>query len=463
MSSSHDEKKQKELAESIRFKCRYLNADIKIMLAETDLTQANKMAVSRLNDLLAEIKKVDDGLENRDDLSNLDAVWSYVCKLEEYVEHNKKKLLTSDTENVQKQPVAKSKMSAPKPDVKPAAKVMDIAAQRKVAIDRVNAADIPKEFKQQIRDRIGNPSCMNQEENSLCGPVAFIMHLAAADPIKYAETAIQLISKKSMTIENKTSGVTLQLRNNYSAEEMKTRSIDMIFLSALRRDTNVFGIYRSVAKVGEKVESFLGFTFPDDFVKWFKAFFGDCPVRNTAQLFVDGHAASPTIQALAGVHSDSAYADMDKNLRQAVSDTHSGYATSMFMTLGLTNLIIALANNKDPSVTYIYNPNDDERLPVLGIECCHYVKVNKLEVVSKKDGKYVDIEIDTWGKNYKTSVPYAEFMQGYRGCISAKVSQMALEEKVSLKKGGGVSLFAEKKQPAAAPSIDRRDEGMKKK
>lgn len=292
---------------------------------------------------------------------------------------------------------------------------------RKRAIDLVTKSDIPDARKKEIIDRINHPYLMDQEDNALCGPTAFLMHLAEVDPIKYADTAIKLLVDRKVTIDNPQTGDKLHLVNKYDDKKMAQRSIDLIFLSALRREANALNIYASAKSAG-KLEVLMGYTKPDDFERWYKAFFGECPVKNTTQIYgKDYQPANSFVESVSGVKSNPEYADLDKNLLIAIDEINKGNSVTMFITMGLAMQIVNI--NKDPYNPCPYQSQYDECIDigVGSIEFAHYVKANNIKLETDKEGKkFVIIDIDTWGKNHQAKIPYDDFIKGYRGIISAE-------------------------------------------
>ena len=132
--------------------------------------------------------------------------------------------------------------------------------KQQAAIVLINRANIPRSRKDELIARITTPFVMNQEQNSLCGPITFWMQLAEVDPVRYAEIATKLLTERKITISNPASRMKLQLENKYPVEKMKLRSIDMMMSSALRRASNRSGLYASSQSVPSKVEALMGYT-----------------------------------------------------------------------------------------------------------------------------------------------------------------------------------------------------------
>ena len=90
----------------------------------------------------------------------------------------------------------------------------------------------------------------------------------------------------------------------------------------------------------------------------------------------------------------------------------------MLMTRALAEQIVAMS--KSPLVSASYDAKRDIHMPLVGLEFAHFVKVNELSITSTSEGKNRTYLNGHVGETLRADIPYDDFLQGYRGIISAQ-------------------------------------------
>jgi hypothetical protein len=132
----------------------------------------------------------------------------------------------------------------------------------------------------QLRDRIENPSLINQGLSSLCGPAVFIYCLAKRKPKLYAKYIIDLYEKGEAKIGRLKVKPGMDCKNFDPIAEYEILEADWIALAGLRDSENDFFDYDNPN------DQLPGITMPGDIAKWF-AFSDFLAIRQNTNIFFD--------------------------------------------------------------------------------------------------------------------------------------------------------------------------------
>lgn len=137
----------------------------------------------------------------------------------------------------------------------------------------------PKVAKQ-LRDRIEEPSLINQGQSSLCGPAVFIYCLAKRKPKLYAQYIIDLYEKGEASIGRLKVKPGEDCRKYDPIEAYEILEADWIALAGLRDSENDFLDY------DHPNDRLSGITMPGGIAKWF-AFADFLAIRQNTNIFFD--------------------------------------------------------------------------------------------------------------------------------------------------------------------------------
>lgn len=245
---------------------------------------------------------------------------------------------------------------------------------------------------QQLRDRVTNPSKINQQMSSLCGPAAFLYIIAKDSPNKYAKYIIDLYEQGEATIGK------LKVKpgsdcKNYKIPPNAIEEVDWIGLASLRDSENAVFDYQSVG------DQFAGITLPGHLTQWFQDS-GYTQVENKTNLVFDKN-----------LHT----------LLQAHQKNQSGSSVCLFVG---ANIFSGRPKGSAPADHWVVlNSNIQiDNKPVTSL----LAKGAQVDDDETLFSKKIDFSVYTWGRsNYsvnaiKQNVTVSEFLDYFYGYVSAK-------------------------------------------
>lgn len=232
--------------------------------------------------------------------------------------------------------------------------------------------------------RIANPSIIDQQNASLCGPAAVMFGLAADQPVAYAKFAIELFEKGKAPLGHNMIKPDPRLRV-FTSPGSKIDQADWMTLGSLRSSENWLVEYWSLDQenfITEKFENAGGMTTAWEVANWL----GDAGYRD--------------VREETNVVRDKG----ESNLREASRLYEAGYRTILFID---ANMLKAETQSEDS-----------------GILDRHWVVLRSSVQIA--NGK-VSLMVYTWGDGERTiprmsSIPLAlgDFLQNYHGFVAGR-------------------------------------------